>query len=364
MADISFTKARLVWSLTWDADWVTAVRFLGTGRKLAAGNNLGDILLWELPDKLEGDAPKPTRKLSGHSNCISRLEATADGRWLHSASYDHTLRSWDMQAEAKGNDKIALNARAREEAVKRRSSKVPALVEVSVATQEAAAVHTGHGDWVQAFALSRDDKLLVSGDDSGVVIVRDRASGKELNRWQLKGWAYALAVSPDAKQVAVSERVPLVFDSGRKAGVNLWDRATGKPIRDLSAEFKGMYLSAAAWSADGKVLALAKGGETDSGIVFLVDPATGKKTRTLTPGHLSGATDLAFHPDGKHLASCGRDTVVRIWSVADGKLVATLGKPRGGQFKDWLHALSFSADGKLLATADMAGAVQVWSLAG
>src|SRR5947209_5306489 len=103
MADISFTRARLVWSLPWDADWVTAVCFLGSTRKLAAGNNRGDVLLWDLPDKLAGDAPRPVRRLAGHDNCVSRLVATSDGRWLYSASYDHTLRAWDMQAEAKGS---------------------------------------------------------------------------------------------------------------------------------------------------------------------------------------------------------------------------------------------------------------------
>jgi WD40 repeat protein len=125
-----------------------------------------------------------------------------------------------------------------------------------------------------------------------------------------------------------------------------------------------MQIAAAAYSPDGKLLALARGGEIDgtNGKVFLVDPASGKKVRELAPGHLNGATDVVFHPDGKHVASCGRDTVVRIWNVGDGKLVMELGKPRGGQFKDWLHALSFSADGRWLAAADMAGAVVVWSV--
>jgi hypothetical protein len=362
MADIDFKKARLAWTLPWDADWVTSVCFVGATRKLAAGNNLGEIVLWELPEKPEGAPPKPGRRLSGHTNCVSRLVSTADGRWLYSSSYDHTIHCWDMQSEAKGDVKIVLNARAREEAVRRRSSRVPMPIETSVATQQPAAVWKEHREWIQAMALSPDQKLLVSGDDGGVVVVRERAGGKEVSRWKVKGWVYALALSSDAKQAVVTERVPLVFDSGRHAGVRLWDREAGKPIRDLGPEFKGMYLSAAAWSPDGKVLAMGKGGETDSGIVYFVDPATGKKTRTLTPNHQYGVTDLAFHPDGKHLASCGRDTVARIWSLADGKMVAQLGKPRGGQFKDWLHALSFSADGKLLAAADMAGAVQVWSL--
>jgi hypothetical protein len=73
-------------------------------------------------------------------------------------------------------------------------------------------------------------------------------------------------------------------------------------------------------------------------------------------------TDLAWHPDGVHLASAGRDTLVRIWNSTDGKLVKEIGKARGGQFKDWICAISFSADGHWLAAADMAGAVQVWAL--
>ena len=68
----------------------------------------------------------------------------------------------------------------------------------------------------------------------------------------------------------------------------------------------------------------------------------------------AGPTYVSLHPDGKHLLSAGRDTVVRIWSLADGKLVKELGKPRGGQFKDWIHALSISSDGTRLAAADMA----------
>src|SRR2546422_4052250 len=105
----TFDKATLAWTLPWDADWVTAVSFLGNSRRLAAGNNLGEILVWELAEKPErlaeppqksagkkgpseraGAAVPPVRRLDGHTNVISKLLATSDGRWLISASYDHT----------------------------------------------------------------------------------------------------------------------------------------------------------------------------------------------------------------------------------------------------------------------------------
>ena len=83
--------------------------------------------------------------------------------------------------------------------------------------------------------------------------------------------------------------------------------------------------------------------------------------KELGPGHLDGGTDLAWHPDNKHLASSGRDTTVRVWDTATGKLVSEVGKGRGGQFKDWVCAVAWSADGNWIAAADMAGAVQVWT---
>ena len=123
----------------------------------------------------------------------------------------------------------------------------------------------------------------------------------------------------------------------------------------------GGGLVTAQFSPDGKLLAAGQGGEMDTGRVHLLDPQTGKLVRTIS-GHQYGVTDLTFSPDGKQLLSAGRDTTIRICQVADGKEVLMLGKPRGGQFKDWLHALAFSADGRWLAAGDMAGAVQVWRL--
>src|SRR5262245_42220297 len=104
-------KATLAWTLPWDADWVTAVAFVGP-KRLAAGNNLGDILVWDLPDKAGDPAPKPTRRLAGHDNSVNRLVTTPDQRWLISASNDHTVRCWDLQAEAGDAGVVALNSRA------------------------------------------------------------------------------------------------------------------------------------------------------------------------------------------------------------------------------------------------------------
>lgn len=356
-------QAKLLWTLPWDADWATAACFLGE-RRVAAGNNLGEILLWDLPDNPGATAPLPTRRLDGHTNTVTRLLPTPDGKTLLSSSCDHGVRCWDVAAPAGADAKLVLNARTRDDLTRRRSSRIPPPLEVTVKTQQSSRALSGHKEWVSGLSLSADGKTLLSGDDGGQVVVWDLPAGKEVRRWKIKGWCQAVALSPDAKLALISERVHLVFDSGRHAGVKLWDATTGTLKFDLDTIFKGMYLSAAAFAPDGKVLAIGRGGEVDglNGKVTLIDPTTGKKTRELTPGHEHGITDLAFTPDGKHLASSGRDTLIRLWEVSSGKLVAELGKSRGGQFKDWIHAIAFSPSGKLLVGADMVGAVHVWSV--
>src|SRR3954467_14530460 len=94
-------KAKLRFQLTFEGSWPTSVAFLGSGRKVAAGNQLGQIFVWDLPEKppefkavpkADRQAPNvsPTRRLDGHTNEISRLVVTPDGKTLASASLDRS----------------------------------------------------------------------------------------------------------------------------------------------------------------------------------------------------------------------------------------------------------------------------------
>ncbi|MFT5470946.1 MAG: hypothetical protein ACI8UO_006079 [Verrucomicrobiales bacterium] len=357
-----FENASLVWELKWDADWVTAVEFIGDSRRLVAGNRLGQLLEWNLPEKLEGDAPKPVRQLNGHSNSITALRSTKDGASLFSSSFDHSIRRWNPQAEAAGEGEVTLNARAIYEAEVRGKGKESEPETCAVKICDQSDVLGGHEEWVTVMMLSQDESLLVSGDDSGQVIVRNRESGEEIRRWEVTGWVHALALSPDNQRAVISERYPVVFDSGRHSAIRLWDAGKGEPLADLSGGYKKMYLSAAAWSPDSNRVVIGRGEEAE-GSIWMLDPAEDcKQLQKLSPIHQYGVTDFLFHPDGKHLFSAGRDTVIRIWEVESGKMVKELGKPRGGQFKDWIHNIALNADATLLAAADMAGQVNVWKL--
>jgi RNA polymerase sigma factor (sigma-70 family) len=66
---------------------------------------------------------------------------------------------------------------------------------------------------------------------------------------------------------------------------------------------------------------------------------------------------FAFSPDGKRLASAGRDRLVRVWDTATGEEVRRL-----AGHKEYAYSVAFSPDGKLLASGDVLNA-HLWDLA-
>jgi WD40 repeat protein len=74
--------------------------------------------------------------------------------------------------------------------------------------------------------------------------------------------------------------------------------------------------------------------------------------------HKGWVRALAVSPDGKALASCGNDLLVKLWSIPDGKLLATLSGHA------WhVYNVAFHPGGKQLVSADLHGVVKVWDLA-
>ncbi|MBV8309346.1 MAG: hypothetical protein JO344_02995, partial [Planctomycetaceae bacterium] len=101
--------------------------------------------------------------------------------------------------------------------------------------------------------------------------------------------------------------------------------------------------------------------------------STGEVIRRLLPppddnpqavGHVNAVQCLAFSPDGKLLASGGRDGRVILWTLPEfaGRILpgerADLPSHRGG-----VRALAFSPDGQRLVTVGGEGAIRLWDVA-
>jgi WD40 repeat protein len=75
-------------------------------------------------------------------------------------------------------------------------------------------------------------------------------------------------------------------------------------------------------------------------------------------GHRDELRAVAYSPDGRTLATAGKDGMVKLWELPSGKERATL--PAAEGWRRYIRRLAFSPDGTLLAAAG--GYVSVWKL--
>jgi WD40 repeat protein len=198
--------------------------------------------------------------------------------------------------------------------------------------------------------------MLATGHEDGTVRLWDVATGKQTGvRLLHSGWLGPLAFLPDGKGL-----VSTSFDSkARRIEAKRWDLDTDTDR--VVAGGPAATLTAAALTADGRVLAIAQPvgdsrGADQPDRVLLWDVGSGKELHRLD-GHTKWVKALVFAPDGKTLASGSRDRTVRLWDVGSGKEQATL---RGHAAE--VRALAVSPNGRLLATGDEDGIVKLWDL--
>ena len=332
---------------------IVAVFLLTDGTRLASVA-LGDDQTTRLWNTATG---KELGRFRANRNGVRAVVLSADGRTLATGGFYDAVRLWEV-----GSGKL-LHELAGEEV---RPGVIPRqLAPLSLAfAPDGKSLAVGYDDqWVRRFdvttgkhigklqgggvsvTFSPDGKTLVSGAWDGVLLWWDLATGKELRRSAAhRSAASAVAFSPDGKMLASGGGG---MNSGRihrrdhqlDSTIRLWEVSTGKalpPTRDpIGAAV------AVAFSPNGRLVASA-GKDT---VVRLWQAGTGKPLRRLV-GHQDTVYVVAFAPDGKTLASGSKDKTVRLWDANSGKELRTLRGHQGG-----VESLAFSPDGKTLASS-------------
>jgi eukaryotic-like serine/threonine-protein kinase len=107
----------------------------------------------------------------------------------------------------------------------------------------------------------------------------------------------------------------------------------------------GGEVSSISFSADGEWLASAAAGA--DGVVKIWNSRTGRLAQILK-GHPGGAYSVAFHPDGRHVASAGADRQLKVWDLVDGREMFNEFCDPGHMFGA-AYTVAFSPDGAQLA---------------
>lgn len=281
---------------------VNDVKFSPNGSRLAVAGGQpsarGDLRLFDTKEW------KLVASLGGHLDTVSSVAWSPDGAKIASASFDKTVRLWDAKTNA--------------------------------------VLHTftGHSDFVYgvAFSPKGDWYATASKDRTGRIV--DVATGKSLGTFSgMEQEVLAVAVRPETGQVVTS---------GFETAVSWWDPKTAERTRKTGGP--GVATHEIAFDAKGTVMVVAGG----DGTLRTFDGASGNQTKAAQAG--SPVFALAVDPAGKRMASGSADGLVKLWDVADARLLATFWS---GSNDDW-----FAFAEGYYSASERVQKIAVWQAAG
>jgi WD40 repeat protein len=141
-----------------------SIAFVPDGRALSGGKD-AVVRLWDVKTGRE------LLRLEGHTDTITHLAVSEDGRSALSASWDHTFRLWDLES---GREIRCFR---------------------------------GHAGWVSSARFSPDGLRVLSASHDGTVRLWDVQTGRQLRRFDEAGVQFMdAAISADGKRVVAGSR--------------------------------------------------------------------------------------------------------------------------------------------------------------
>ncbi len=270
----------------------------------AFGGGAADLRGWEWRYFWRQTRSESVATLRGHTNRVTSLACSTDGRLLASGSEDRTVKLWDLSSRQ--------------------------LLRTFY-----------HTDASRGVAISGNGRSIITGCSDRLIRTWDLASGQVIAVLTNDRPVLELKLSPDGDTLAASG----------VGGLNLWSLSQRRRLLSLPAAAAQPFAATyAAFSHDGGTLAYHNG-EFDVDLLDLKTHTTIGRLR----GHDRQIISIAFSPDGTLLATSSEDKTAIIWDLPSLREVRRL-----TNHTSWVAAVAFSPDGTVLATASPDQRIRIW----
>jgi WD40 repeat protein len=311
---------------------VTAVAFTPDGRRLITA--AGTIRTWD------AETGRLIHNFDESFRTSAVLAVSRDGLRLVTGSDDAIAREWDIASGRKIRDYVEdLNGGAISAAAFSHDRRLIAtahdggLIRIWN-TETTELVHTVKGDDqpIGPLTFSPDSARLLSYTTAGTANVWDVATGKLL-RSDKQDEPSVLALWSDGKRARIC----------CSDAITTFDLAAGPSKRTRAVIASVNYPTAAAFSQDGSLLALA----ARDGTVRILQAESGKPIRVFNPPAATTILSVALSPDGAQVLAGENGPRMQLWDLSAARLVRTTetGIER-------IFSLGMSRDGQRVVVSD------------
>jgi WD40 repeat protein len=290
----------------------------------------------------------------GHAKPLRGIAFSHDAKLLATASYDNTIKIWDLEAGVDQMPPSPVNGglprrikriKGGKTLISASSDKTLQLWDIPTASRTATL--TGCTGWPYSIAVAHDSELLASTSKSdGHIQLWNMATGAHIAT--IEGHVGSLFSAPEDCDIG---SMPPMFEQDGSRRIKVW-----QPYQDKYFDYgyNWSVVSAIAFSHDSQLLASASAVD---GIIKVWDVGSGACIAILA-GHSSWVNYLAFLPQADVLVSSSGDRTIRIWDIGTAACTATF----EGQSEPWNESIAFSHDYKLLASGKDDGSIDVWDI--
>jgi WD40 repeat protein len=312
--------------------------------------------------------------LAEHTEAVTSVCLSNDGRFALSGSADRTLKLWEsaegrclltLEGDMGGVTSTALSA----DGNLALSGSTDATVKLwDVRTGDCVRTCREDLDVLTSVALSGDARLAVSASVDGTVHLWDVLTGRLLRVLRgHTGPVHSVALSADGRIALSGSAHFLIRNDGERLFTNgqlkVWDTATGHCLplfEDLSEAITAVSISADGYFAltgcGQSVIQRDNGRFVQYGLVHLWELDTARRLGTFE-GHRGAVTSVCLSFDGRHALSGSTDATVKLWEIASGQCLRTF-----AGHADAVTSVAFSADGRYALSGSADRTLRLWIL--